>query len=48
MDTAAHESPALSLSESRTPPTPPTVLVEPVARSHRRAVKTEFCMECAG
>ena len=39
------QSPALSSLFSRTPP---TVLVLPVARSQRRAVKTLFCMLCAG
>ena len=39
------KSPALSSLFSRTPP---TVLVLPVARSQRRAVKTLFCMLCAG
>ena len=50
---AVLESPAES--SSSTPPSPalcpprPTVDVDPVARSaHRRAVKTEFCIECAG
>ena len=43
-DTAAHESSA----ESSRPALSPTVLVLPVARSQRRAVKTEFWTECAG